>query len=433
MRVLVISRSPWRNDNSFGNTYNNIFGKMKDVMIANIYLADGIPDTNNPNVVSYYQISEKQIIHTILNRTTHAVGSVIDVHMVDNTIIEGQGTYDKAITRMKKKRWSGFFLARELVWRIGKIDFDGLLSFSRAFNPDIIFLPFYYAVYVDRVALFVQQKLNIPMVLEASIDIYSLKQLSFDPVFWINRFIIRRYVRKTVAASEKLFVISDEMKRDYERYLKIKCGVLYKFPVRERKLSDYVPKKDKIEFLFTGNIGSGRWKTLSYLGDTLSEAKIGELIIYTPTPLSRRMKRRLKSCVVKPPVPAGEVIELQNNADILVHTESFDLKDKLEVRYSISTKVMDYISTERCILAIGPEDIASISFLKSHDLAIVATSEELIKTTVNEIKMNPQMICRYVKNTNTYMNNLTVDVPQQDELRADLERIIDSFRRKNHD
>ena len=44
MRILVISRSPWRLDNSFGNTYSSIFRNMKDVEIANIYLSDGTPE-----------------------------------------------------------------------------------------------------------------------------------------------------------------------------------------------------------------------------------------------------------------------------------------------------------------------------------------------------------------------------------------------------
>lgn len=430
MRILVISRTAWKQDNSFGNTYNNIFGKMKDISIANIYLADGFPDINNPNVVSYYQVSEKKIIYSGLSSKKHKVGTRIEQLEALDTDKKSEETYDKTILRMKKNRWSGFFLAREIAWRIGNMDWGGLLAFVKEFNPDIIFLPFYYAAYVDRVALFIHKELDIPIVLEASLDIYSLRQLSFDPVFWINRGLIRRYVRKTANASEKLYVISDKMKRDYERYLNIDCGVLYKFPTLERKLSDYKLKKERFQFLFTGNIGSGRWKTLSHLGNAIFEAQIGELVIYTPTPLSKKMKKYLKQCVVNPPVSAEEVIKLQNNADVLVHAESFALKDKLEVRYSISTKVMDYISTERCIFAVGPEDVASISYLKSHDLAIIATSEAMIRTAINEIKDNPHIISHYAQNANLYMRKLTSGAPQQDELRADLERIIANYEKK---
>ena len=64
MKILIISRSPWRLDNSFGNTYSSIFRDMKDIEIANIYLADGIPEYE-PNVKAYFQVSEKQLMSNL--------------------------------------------------------------------------------------------------------------------------------------------------------------------------------------------------------------------------------------------------------------------------------------------------------------------------------------------------------------------------------
>ena len=63
MKILVISRTPWRLDNSFGNTYSSIFSKIDDIEIAHIYLADGLPETEKV-VKEYYQISESKIIKT---------------------------------------------------------------------------------------------------------------------------------------------------------------------------------------------------------------------------------------------------------------------------------------------------------------------------------------------------------------------------------
>lgn len=433
MRILVISRTAWKQNNSFGNTYNNIFGKMKGVSIANIYLADGTPDSDNPNVVSYYQVSEKQMVKSLFGKRTinNVVGKEIDsdeLGLNGNVTLE---TYDKAFSGMKKNRWSGFFIAREMVWKYGNINWDGILSFAKSFNPDIIFLPFYYAIYVDRVALYLKKQLNVPMVLEASIDIYSLKQLSYDPLYWINRFWIRRYVRKMASVSEKLYVISDIMKNDYEKYLHIECGVLYKFPDTSRKLKEYEIQCGKLQFLFTGNIGSGRWKTLALIGDTLMESGIGEMVIYTPTPMTAKMRKRLSNCVLKDPVSPEMVVSLQNEADVLVHVESFDLKDKLEVRYSISTKVMDYISAERCIFAVGPEDIASISFLNDNNLALVATNKESICSVIEKIKNDREACKKYAMNSHCYMTKMSEMEPQQEILYKDLKSIVDNYSGEN--
>ena len=36
MKILVLSSTPWTNDNSFGNSFSNIFEGIEDVEIANI-------------------------------------------------------------------------------------------------------------------------------------------------------------------------------------------------------------------------------------------------------------------------------------------------------------------------------------------------------------------------------------------------------------
>lgn len=75
MKILVISRTAWNKNNSFGNTYHNIFGNMKDVQLANIYLADGTPDNDNYYVTNYYQVSEKEILKSVLKKKMIVIGS----------------------------------------------------------------------------------------------------------------------------------------------------------------------------------------------------------------------------------------------------------------------------------------------------------------------------------------------------------------------
>ena len=233
------------------------------------------------------------------------------------------------------------------------------------------------------------------------------------------------------SVSEKLYVISDIMKNDYEKYLHSECGVLYKFPDTSRKLKEYEIQCGKLQFLFTGNIGSGRWKTLALIGDTLMESGIGEMVIYTPTPMTAKMRKRLSNCVLKDPVSPEMVVSLQNEADVLVHVESFDLKDKLEVRYSISTKVMDYISAERCIFAVGPEDIASISFLNDNNLALVATNKESICSVIEKIKNDREACKKYAMNSHCYMTKMSEMEPQQEILYKDLKTIVDNYSGEN--
>ncbi len=61
-----------------------------------------------------------------------------------------------------------------------------------------------------------------------------------------------------------------------------------------------------------------------------------------------------------------------------MHVEAFDLRNRLYVRQSFSTKLVDYFKTARPILAVGPFEVASMAHLTQNDCALTAeTAEEL--------------------------------------------------------
>ena len=131
------------------------------------------------------------------------------------------------------------------------------------------------------------------------------------------------------------------------------------------------------------------------------------------------------------PVTQDKVRELQNNADILVHVESFDLANKLLVRYSISTKIMDYLCVGRAILAICPSDIASIDYLKSNDAALVATSKKEIDEIVSMVEDNPEIIKDYSRKGVSFARTQMNSDEMKQALYSDLAQIIDGHKKKD--
>lgn len=433
MKILVISRTPWRLDNSFGNTYSSIFSKIDDIEIAHIYLADGFPEPEAV-VKKYFQVSESKVIRTFFKKrtTSNAVGCEVLPSVENKTIL------DSTVTAAQKIRLPLFYIIRDFLWHYGNINYDGMESFARDFKPDLIFAPLYYAKYVSRVIIKLQKALNIPLVLECSLDVYSLHQVSFDPFYWINRLSVRHTIRKVIKKTSLLYTISDMMRTDYEKMLGVPCKILYKFPDLSRGLGTYKRQKNKpIHFLYTGNIGDGRWKTLSKLGMALKENKFGILDVYTATPITEEIKAELEIdgfSTVHNPVSQKEVIKLQGEADILVHAESFEKKNKLLVRYSISTKIMDYLCAGRTIFAIGPNDIASIEFLKLNNLALCASSDSEISDVVTNLKQFPEQIdAMSVKGLDYVLANLDASKMRKDlfnELKYISENEISSISKK---
>lgn len=437
MRILIISPEPWRKDNSFGNTYSSIFGQLEQVEIAHVYLLDGQPDLE-PNVVAYYHIPESDVTKSLFRFGKKRVGYRANPQFAPeqpqaDPTETSSPFYKRVLSFGKRKHWPILFFFRELVWKYGRVNYKGLMDFVNDFKPDLFFMPYYNVYYTNRLALYVKERLDVPMVMEMGMDHYTLKRVSWNPVFWIDRFVKRAMIRQLAGQSEMMFVISRKLKEELEEKLHLPCRILYKTPDTSRACQKYEGPKGTVRFLFTGNIYANRWKTLAMLAQELQRQDFGHLDIYTATPISASMRRALMIegySEIHPSVSQDKVIELQNSADVLVHAEAFDKANKLLVRCAISTKIMDYLSVGRCILAIGPDDISSIEYLSEHDLALIASSAGSLSDVISRLKQQPSIISHYSAQGVTY-TKVSLDAQTMGrELFDDLQGVINHYHGK---
>mgnify|MGYP003289026864 CR=1 FL=1 len=415
LRILVISRTPWRNDNSFGNTASNLFDRMEDVDIANICLADGLP-FENKNVSRYFHVSEKSVANSIFKEHSkeNSIGGEVYpiLQSKESIVVKDKSLFARAVKYGKQHQTPLFFLLREVIWKYGNIGYDDMINFIKDYKPDVIFSSMYYAGYVNRVMIEIHKTIKIPIVLSAGIDVYTLKQISFDPFYWINRFYVRYKTRQIAKISDLLYVISEKQKKDYQRIFSLPIKVKYKIPDKSRSQYDYIKPSRPVRYFYAGNLGLGRWKSLALLVKVLKQTGNGFLDIYTQTLLNDNQLSLLNVegvCVVHPPISQDDVIRLQNAADVLVHVESFNLKNKLEVRYAISTKIMDYISVGRCILAIGPSDIASMMYLNERNLAYIVSDDENLFSIVKQLNTSETKIIECAERNKQYVNSINAD------------------------
>ena len=394
MKMLILSNTAWDNNNSFGNSFSSIFGGMECISIANIYCRYGSP--NNNIVRRYFQITEKSLLQNLINKKIPS-GKKINA----NNGIELNSKETNIFDYARKNRSIIFFWVRDLIWKIGDWKSKELLEFINEFEPDIIFQPIYYSSYLNDIVYFIKQYTDVPMIGYVSDDVYTMRQFSLSPLYWIDRLIKRKKIKRTVSLCEYLYVISNIQKEEYEKCFKKECKLLWKGAQFESK----PPRKQiskLIKFVYTGNIGDGRYKQLALIGKAILELNKteinAELDIYTLTPLSKKIKKALNlsgAINLKGGIPAEEVRNVQNAADILVHVESFDLKNRLAVHQSFSTKIVDYLSMAKCVLAVGPADVASIDYLVKNDAAIVATSKKEIEDNIRMLIEHTETIEQY--------------------------------------
>ncbi len=399
MKILVLSSTPWSNDNSFGNTFSNIFEGIDDIEVANISCRPGKPTSYL--VKRYFQITEKSLIKNLFNKSfPTGIEIKVDNKEIDSSFSENI----KAREFGSKKRWQILFWMRDLIWKLGRWKSQALIDFIDDFKPDIIFQPIYFSSYLNDMISFIKEHTGVPMVGYVSDDCYTLRQFSLSLLYWIDRLIKRRKVKRIIEQCEILYVISDIQKREYEKIFTPPCKILTK--CADFSKEPIIKKKYNrpLQLVFTGNIGDNRWKTLASIAEVLEEINKNEvkaqLNIYTATPLTKKMIARLnmgESSFIRGTVPATEVQKIQSDADILVHVEGFDYKSRCLLHQSFSTKIVDYCKEARPIFAVAPSDVASMNELIRHNGAMIATSKQEIKVNLEKLVNNRVILDEYSK------------------------------------
>lgn len=394
MRILVLSSTPWSANNSFGNSFSSIFEGMEDIEVANIACRPGWPDCYL--VKRFYQMTEKSLLRNLKNKSypageEHRLNSQKSNAVVVDNI--------KGWRFGQKKRWQILFWMRDLIWLVGRWKSPELDCFLDDFKPDLIFQPVYYSSYLNDIAQYIKKHTDVPMLGYISDDCYTLKQLSFSPLYWIDRLYKRRKVKKTIEMCELLYVISDIQKEEYEKCFTTKCKILTKGADFSKHPDVKEHDHNPLQLVYTGNIGTNRWKSLKMIANVLEKINQdgikAQLRIYTATPLTTKMEKALnrgQSSFLMGSVPASEVPNIQKDADILVHVEALDLKSRLAVRHSLSTKIVDYLKAARPILAVGPKDVASMDHLIRNECAIVADHSKELEEKIRAILSDPAQL-----------------------------------------
>ncbi len=391
MKILIISKEAWRDEQNGGNVLSNLFSQLPDAEFAQIYCNEQEP--NNAICRNYYQMSDRMMVNNILHRTH--VGRKL--------------AYDKA--PMKTEARSESFkaaggklggnlkrMAREWVWAVGKWDEKEIVDYAREFNPDIIFAPCYGNHYMQRLTVLVHDALGVPVVSYISDDFYTHKQFKFSPVFWLNHFLIRHRTRKTFRHYSLVYTMTDEQKEQCKRDFGANMKILRKsghFEEMYQKTKVNTP----IRFVYAGGIYLNRWKTLGALAETIRHINAKEvkmvLDIYTNNPLDTHMNKAINdgtTARVHKAVSMAELMDIYHRSDVALHAEAFDVTNRHVVRMSFSTKIVDCMDSGCAVMAICDEKQAGGSYLRRNECAICVHDLAQIEPVLRDMVAHPEQL-----------------------------------------
>ncbi|MBQ8688916.1 MAG: hypothetical protein IJ515_00960 [Clostridia bacterium] len=372
IKILVITVTPWASRGE-ANTWASLLEGYDGARIANLCLRDGALDERAPRC---FCISESAVIKSIFKRK-RKTGKLLTSELAS------EKNEVSAYSAPKKKRRYFLLLMRELFWWLGKWKTDELNEFLDGFAPDVVLHSMDGYIYKNRVAEYVLDRTGARAVGYVWDDTFTYKQ-SGSIGYKIYRFFQRKSLKRISARLKSLFAITPATKEEADEFFGLSTEVLSKPLNREPVADGYAEVKKPIKILYTGNLSIGRDRTLAAVSSALRELDPeGEkmvLDVYTASVLSEKYlsENRHSSCRIHPPISASEVIRLQTEADVLLFVEDLSRKNAT-ARLSFSTKITDYFSAGKCILAVGNGDLAPMRYFADTESAITVVEKENIR------------------------------------------------------
>lgn len=401
MKVLIISAEVWQDKTNGGNVLSNIF-KNTGWEFAQIYCNPGKPE--NKLCTQYYQMTDAMVLkniwlHKPIGRSFEYNGEEDSCNDEKKVDLPNKTFY----SFFHKHRLQIFYVLKHILWNRSNWKNEKLKKFIDQYNPDVVFAPCYGDKFMLRLTRFVGDYTGKKIISYISDDHYTLSQFSLSPWFWLERFELRKELRKTFPYYTLVYTMTETQKKECEKDLSGNMKILRKAASYNNCLKK-MNVNDPIQIVYAGGIYLNRWKTLKMLADEIR--KINEngikfiLNIYTANEITHKIDKALndgKNSIIHTAVSQKELEQIYKQSDIALHVESFDLKNRLLVRMSFSTKIVDCLSSGCAVMAICDSKQGGYRYLQEENAAICVSDSDSIKKQLNNIISDRNIIIDYAR------------------------------------
>ncbi|MGC5286517.1 glycosyltransferase family protein [Micromonospora sp. DT231] len=258
-----------------------------------------------------------------------------------------------------------------------------LIEWMRGFRPDVVY-SMLGSVRLTRITALAARTCGVPVVPHFTDD---WPATLYDNGELFGR--ADRSVQETIARLIRLaplgMVISQPMAQEYAR----RYGVPFSPFANCVDETFFAPprgeaeQRETTELVYVGALHLNRWESLRDIGaalDGLAAAGLPvRLTIHAPEPDLTRYAGHfapLARVRLGPSLNSDEVPAALHGADVLVHIESFDEEIRRYTRYSVSTKIPQYLASGRPILGYGPAEVASMHHIQEADAGVIVGTDD---------------------------------------------------------
>lgn len=391
-KVLVINGEPFWQGSATGITMSNLFKSWPKEKLACLYTSDINPD--QAFCIKYWRLTLKdlQSINWLFGyRNSEEANGKISISNSLKFPLKEPNQDSEIPTFIKQMRMmvSGQSVRELDTYHIPK----NIINEISEFNPQIIYSMLASNMLMQLV-LKISNHFNIPVVPHFMDDwpTFLYKKSIFKMIL---RRVMHSRIIEILEKSPKRLVIGHAMSKEYSNryggefipFMNVVDSKLLRQPLIKCK------QRKKLQLIHIGSLHLNRWRSLldiAYALKKLGEEGIdAELLVYSQSRYAHLGRRLNISPVIRyvGTLPMEKVPLILRNADILIYVDGFDKYSRTYLRYSISTKIPEYMSAARPIFAYGPEELASIRYIKETGTGMIVGTRDLINlvTTLRKL------------------------------------------------
>lgn len=395
-KVLIITGNPARTDTNTGKTICALFDGFPRDELAQLYFSPERPAAGLCG--TYYQICEKQIIKSAMGLIPGRCGG--ETNVADALELQRRPETN-ALALTKRKNQTYMRVLRECVWKFSFWRGRALSQWLDKVRPEVIFAFLLDTIAASDTVRRIAERRGIPVVLFITDDYYNDTELGGGPVRRLFYERKKASVRAMSGCAVEVAGCSDSAAREFGELFGLPYEAIYT-PAKKELLA--MPAREqrggeRLTLRYFGNLGLGRKDTIIQIGNALREINSGAvkavLEVYSgltdPEIISQLNIEN--GCEFKGWVGGEDYIRALGSADIVLHVESFAEDMIRRTRLSVSTKIADYLGAGKCVMAVGPAELASMEHLRG--AACVVNRTEDIRAALEELISAPEMRAGY--------------------------------------
>lgn len=386
-RVLIVGTVPYNKQTS-ARAFESYFRNWERGNLAQIFSNPREPVKGHCGAL--YQITDKMLLMRFVRRDTDVGKEYYFDELNDEWLPQTEKEKKSIIAklyRLGSQKSPLNYLLRGLLWRKDYWCTPKLNQWLDSFAPECVFLAFSDDFFIPRIALYVAERYNVPIVSCIGDDYYFNDKVSLSPLYHLYRMMYKRLIDRVFAHGGSAAYIGNKIRDKYNQEFHLDGETVYLTSEMKRHEFREINTENPV-ISYAGNIRLGRNTSLLMIATALGEInKDYRIQVYSNESIPKfyRPLEKHPNIEYHGAIPYPIVKEIMQNSDILIVVEGFSKENVRITKYSLSTKVADSLAVGGFVFSVGSSQCGAIEYLKEIDCGPVCTQDAEIRTNLERL------------------------------------------------